>query len=110
MTKQQKLIAKKLIVFIKENDGFVKSDEIIKSTIGDFFDFKTDIVVFNGLIELLLIEKIGNHSFRLTEKGWKFKSFRILNFNNNLQQINTKIILAIAIFTILLNLYKTFCN
>ena len=108
MNKVQEKIAIDFLSFIKENDGFLTVNEIRENPISKKMDFKTDFVVINGLEDLKLIEKIKKSAFRLTQKGWKFKSFRKLHFENRLQLINTKIILLIAIITILINLYQTF--
>lgn len=108
MNKKQEKIALKLILLIKNKEGFISADEIIESKIIDLSDNNTDTVVINGLADLELIDISVKYAFRLTEKGWKFKSFRKLYFDNKLQLINTKIILIIAIISILLNIYKIF--
>jgi hypothetical protein len=108
MNKEQEKIAVEFINTIKNNNGLMSSIEINRDPIKKLFDFKTDIVVIDGLVDLGLIDNSRKSVFRLTQKGWKFKSFKKLHFENRLQLINTKVILLIAIITILLNLYQTF--
>jgi len=108
MNKKQEKIALQFISTIKKNDGLITTAEINSSPIRDLFDFKTDLVVINGLVDLELIDNNKQHVFRLTQKGWKFTTFGKLNFENRLQLINTKIVLLIAIITIFLNLFQTF--
>jgi hypothetical protein len=108
MNKEQEKIAIKFIDAIKVNEGLMTSIDIDNDPIRKLFDFKTDIVVIDGLADLGLIDKSRKAVFRLTQRGWRFTSFKKLHFENKLQLINTKVILVIAIITILLNLYQTF--
>ena len=108
MNKKQEEIATKLLAAIKENDGLMSAVEINKHPISKLFDFNLELIIFGGLTDLGLIDNNLKSVFRLTEKGWKFKSFKKLYFENSLQLINTKIILIIAIISIILNLFQTF--
>jgi hypothetical protein len=78
MNKNQEKIAIELIEFIKSNNGFVNSNEIIKNVEG-LNDIKNDFVIIESLIELKLLKKVGDSSFMLTYSGSKFKSFKKLN-------------------------------
>lgn len=52
MNKKQEEIAIKLLDTIKENDGLMTAIDINEHLIGKLFDFKSDMVVFNGLADL----------------------------------------------------------
>lgn len=85
MTPGQKLIAEKIIKLYKEDDGFLdwtvlleKGAYLFRDNIGHEERFKQQELIKSGLLDFGLIEitsKTGDKS-RLTEKGFKFKSFK----------------------------------
>ena len=105
MNKEQQKTAKELILFLKKRKGFAKAHDISNEFKG-ITDEYNDFAIIGGLKDFGLIDMIGKSAFRLTENGWKFKSFRKLNFEKILQIINVKILWVIAIISVLLNFYQ----
>ncbi|MFK5879728.1 MAG: hypothetical protein QM478_09560 [Flavobacteriaceae bacterium] len=110
MNKKQEKIAIKLISTIKENDGLMTAKEINEHSIGKLFDFKTDIVVINGLVELGLIDNSKKYVFRLTDKGLKFKSFSKIRINKSIKRIKKNILYFLNIILIIVTIYLTSMN
>ena len=106
MIKKHQEIAIKFINTIKENDGLMTGIDIDKHPIKKSFDFRTDLIVIDGLSDLGLIDKSRKGVFRLTDKGWQFKSFKKLYRDEKIKLISVKTTIIIAILTFLINLFQ----
>ena len=101
MNKRQKKIAIKLIEFIKNSDGFVTQVNLTENQNFEEMSFNDEFAIFGELEDLSLIERIKTSGFRLTNKGWKFKSFKKLEFENRLELTNIKVLWFIAILSLI---------
>lgn len=106
MNKEHQEIAIKFINVLKENAGLMTGVDVDKHPIKMLFDFKTDLIVIDGLSDLGLIDKSRKGVFRLTDKGWHFKSFERLYRDEKIKLIGTKTTIIIAILTFLINLFQ----
>lgn len=91
MTIENKNLIEEIILFIKNKNGtisvrefnsFFEPDESIKD---DFKSKNRDRLMINRLLidDFGYLNRIGNHTFRLTETGWKFKSYKNIEEKEN---------------------------
>jgi predicted transcriptional regulator len=103
MNKKQEKIAENVICFLIECNGMTTSQSLMNK----FKELNNNrFAVIGGLKDLELIKDVGSNSYRLTEKGWKFKSFKKLYRDDKLKLIGTKTVIITAILTVIINLLQ----
>lgn len=75
MKEEHKNLIESILSKFKNSDGLIHSNVFVQ-----FFndDHKVRIAVTRMMVDLGLIENVGNHAYRLTIKGWEFVSFEEL--------------------------------
>ena len=110
MLKKHQEIAVVFLKAIKDNDGILTNKQLSEKGLLTLFDFYSDIIIIDGLAELGLIDLKRPCVYRLTDKGWKFKSFRQLKFNQVYDKIKDNISFVLNVFFMCTTIYLTILN
>lgn len=110
MIKAHQKIAVIFLKAIKDNGGLLTNIQFQEKGLMKLFDFSSDIIVIDGLAELGLIDLKRQSVYRLTDKGWKFKSFRQLRFNQIIDKIKDNISFVLNVFFMCTTIYLTILN